>query len=174
MLLEEFDDGAAYDDTISQGGNAGGLFRGGYSKACHNRERNRFSDVCQFVCKRSGNLLSRAGNPGNGDIINKTATQLVNGLDAGYVRGGSEEENYIQAVSVCGFQKYIGLFGRHINQQYAVNAGLSGIPAETLIAVGMDRVEIAHQNNRDAGRSADISNRLEDGCQGRARGQCPF
>jgi len=46
-------------------------------------------------------------------------------------------------VDAGSLKKFIRLLRRHVNQQDTVNSCQSGIATETLIAVGMDRVEIA-------------------------------
>ena len=88
------------------------------------------------------------GHALEGDVVEIAAPQLPHLAYALLGAVGRQEEDRIDARPLQQDQQLGRLLGRHVDGEHAVDADRAGLLGERRIAHGLDRVQVAHQDDR--------------------------
>ncbi len=89
-----------------------------------------------------------AGDAGDRDVIDETRRTCQHCRQAGVVGGRRGQIDHVDIVGSRRAAQLGGFLGRQVDDDQAVDPGRSGVVAEALGAVSIDRVVIAHQDHR--------------------------
>ena len=103
--------------------------------------RDRFGRVL-------GRRAARAGDAGDADVIDEAGTAIEHQRQALVVRGRRDQADDVDAVRGGLRHQHVGLLGGQVDHDQPIDAGRRRIGAEALGAIGQDRVQVAHQDDR--------------------------
>ena len=122
-----------------------------------------------------GVQVPRPGHAGKTDVVQIALRGVAQHVHAHRRRGRRGERDQCQPGLGEQFAGFGGFLGRKVDQQHAIDARLHRFLGEALVAVDLDRVQVAHQHHRRGGVGlAELADGLQHIAQAGTAGQRLF
>ncbi len=151
-LFDFFDDSRADDDRIGTlGPGSARLLRVADAEANGDGQLSDATDASEQFTRIGAELLARSGDAGDGDGVEKSGGGLRDLRDALLGGGGRDERDQIEAAALQGLRESVRCFGGKIGDQNSGKARIGGILRQAVETVAQQRIEIAEQDDGNAG-----------------------